>query len=70
MPLLLIIYLVQNLNNLYVSDGWLYENPTIIESSHLFLILDVIVDKLEQINISPKSRSSLQTLGFLLYNNS
>ena len=64
MSLLLIIDLVLNLNNLYVSDGWLYENPTIIESSPLFLIFEDILSKLEQIHISPNPWSSLQTLGF------
>ena len=48
MSLLLIIDLVLNLNNLYVSDGWLYENPTIIARSPLFLIFEDILSKLEK----------------------
>ena len=63
-------YLVLNLNNLYVSDGLLYDKTTIIERSPLFFILGDIVDKLEQINISPNTCSSIRSLSFLLYNNS
>ena len=69
MYLLWIVYLVLNLNNIYVSDGWLYEVPNIISSSPMFIKFEDILSKLEQINISQNKWSYIQTLGFLLYKN-